>query len=47
MSELLRPYGDLLTVSEQRKLLEWSGYDDFMEVLDNGVIVEKKEEVQE
>lgn len=47
MSELLRPYGDLLTVSEQRKLLEWSGDDEFMEVLDNGVIVEKKEEVQE
>ena len=47
MSEFLCPYGGLLTVSEQRKLLEWSGDDAFMEVLDNGVMVEKKEEVQE
>ena len=47
MSEFLRPYGDLLTVSEQRKLLEWSGDDEFMEALDNGENVEKKEEVQE
>lgn len=47
MSEFLRSYRDLLTVSEQRKLLEWSGDDEFMEVLDNGEIVEKKKEVQE
>ena len=47
MSEFLRSYKDLLTVSEQRALLEWSGDDEFMEVLDNGEIVEKKKEVQE
>lgn len=42
MSEFLRSYKDLLTVSEQRYLLEWSGDDEFMEVLDNGEIVEKR-----
>ena len=42
MSEFLRSCKDLLTVSEQRALLEWSGDDEFMEVLDNGEIVEKK-----
>ena len=43
MSEFLRSYKDLLTVSEQRKILEWSGDDELMEVLDDGEIVEKKE----
>ena len=42
MSEFLRSYKGLLTVSEQRYLLEWSGDDEFMEVLDNGEIVEKR-----
>lgn len=47
MSEFLRSYKGLLTVSEQRYLLEWSGDDEFMEVLDNGEIVEKKKKVLE
>ena len=42
MSEFVRSYKDLLTVSEQRYLLEWSGDDEFMEVLDNDEIVEKR-----
>ena len=42
MSEFLRSYKGILTISEQRYLLEWSGDDEFMEVLDNGEIVEKR-----
>ena len=47
MSEFLRSYKGLLTVSEQRALLEWFGDGEFMEALDNGEIVEKRRRIDD
>lgn len=47
MSEYLRTCCIPLTVEEKRKLLEYAGEDEYVVVLDNGEIVEKKKEVQE
>lgn len=42
MSEFLRSYSGL-TVEQKRELLQWSGEDIFMRVLDDGEIVRKDE----